>query len=221
MLKKIYSWLYRKSASVSSEAEYSSGPWQNAIRKEALNLCGDIGDGRAIEIGCGRGYFLTELASRNRSAEVWGIDFDRTELAAAKRSAEESGLTNMHFALQDATKLSLEGESFDIVICINVLLNLSSLDAVMVCLKNAKRICKKSGRIIFDYRNSLNPLITIKYKLSPYYDPTVEHLNLKAYTPLQIGQVLKDLEIDIVNTKYVGFSMPLLAPVIIIEARKR
>ena len=221
MLKKIYLWLYRKTASVGGEAEYSSGPWQNAIRQEALGLCGDVGAGRAIEIGCGRGYFLTELAARNRSAEVWGIDHDGKVLAEARRRSEELSLTNIHFSLQDVMRLSFSEESFDAVICINLLLALPSLDVVTAYLRNMKRICKKSGYLLFDYRNSLNPLIRLKYKLVPYYDRTLKDVKLTAHDPRQIARILEDLRLDIVTTKYWGFPARRFAPVIIVKARKR
>ena len=221
MLKEIYLWLYRKTATVGGDAEHSSGPWQNAVRQEALNLCGDVGSGRVIEIGCGRGYFLTELAARNRSAEVWGIDHDEKELAQAERRSKELSLANMRFALQDATQLSLNEESFDAVVCINLLLSLPSLDAVSACLKNMSRICKKSGYILFDYRNSLNPLVPLKYKLASYYDRTLKNIKRAAYSPRQIEGILNDLQLDIVTAKYLGFPARRFAPVIVVKAGKR
>ncbi|MCX5667899.1 MAG: class I SAM-dependent methyltransferase [Candidatus Omnitrophica bacterium] len=221
MLKKIYLWLYRKTATVGGDAEHTSGPWQNAVRQEALNLCGDVGSGRVVEIGCGRGYFLSELAARNRSAQVWGIDHDEKELTHAEKRSKELSLTNAHFALQDATQLSFNEESFDVVVCINLLLSLPSLDVVAACLKNMRRICKKSGYILFDYRNSLNPLVPLKYKLAPYYDRTLKNVKRFAYSPRQIEQILNDLQLDIVTAKYLGFPVRRFAPVIVVKAGKR
>lgn len=221
MIKRLYRWFYRKSASVGSEADHSSGPWQNAIRQNVLDICGDIGGLRAVEVGCGRGYFLAELAAKNPSAEVWGVDFSGVELAAARRRAEERGLSNMHLEEQEATRLSLGDSSFDIVICINLLICLPSLDAARSCLENACRVCKPGGRIVFDYRNVLNPLIPLKYKLAPLYDPTVKHHNLRAYAPSEIRKILKELNMEILSERFLGFPVKAIAPVVIIEAGKR
>jgi ubiquinone/menaquinone biosynthesis C-methylase UbiE len=221
MLKELYLWLYRKTATVSGEAEHSSGPWQNAVRREVLDLCGGLGAGRALDIGCGRGYFLTELAARNRNAEIWGVDSDAEELARAERRSKELSLVNTHFALQDAMRLSLNEEPFDTVFCLNLLYNFPSLDMIAECLKNMKRVCKKSGYIIFDYRNGRNPLVRLKYNLAPYYDRTIKAVSQFTYDPRQIEQILKDLQLDIVTKRYFGFPARRFAPVIIIKARKR
>jgi ubiquinone/menaquinone biosynthesis C-methylase UbiE len=97
---------------------------------------------------------------------------------------------------------------------------MDSVTAVIKALKEMKRVCKKSGRIIFDFRNSLNPLLKAKYKLARYYDPTVKNLPLNTYSPGQIEKILKDLNLKIVSRKFIGLPFKRLAPVIIMVTQR-
>ena len=67
------------------------------------------------------------------------------------------------------------------------------------------RICKPEGAIIFDIRNSLNPLLFIKYKLAKYYDETVRTRNL----PLQTYRLKKVRDL----LKKDGFEITELLPI--------
>ena len=75
--------------------------------------------------------------------------------------------------------------------------------------------------MIFDIRNKLNPLIYLKYKFAKYYDPTVAKLPLKTYSPFKIFRILKDNGFEIEMTIPVGFFIWILAPVIIVKAKKK
>jgi len=192
MLKKIYSWLHAKISVPQERGEYSSGLWQDVIRREVLSKCSDMGKARVVEIGCGEGLFLTKLAASNRGAQLWGVDNDGDRLKAAEAKTNQLGFGNVKFLLEDATKLSLKDGYFDKVVCINVLFNLPSVDHVIKALGEMNRICKTSGRIIFDFRNGSNPLLWLKYSLARFYDETVRFLPLKTYTLRQIESILSE-----------------------------
>ena len=69
-------------------------------------------DRRIIDIGCGTGGFALKLAQRSR--EVVGIDISKKQILQARRRLEKSGLTNVRFEHQDATRVTgLAGTPFD------------------------------------------------------------------------------------------------------------
>ena len=213
MMTKIYRWFLRITSAPGEKGEYSGGYLQDRIRKEALVLCRHV-KGRLLEIGCGEGLFLAQIAGQNRELEVWGIDNDDARLKAAALR-----LPNANLSRCDAADLFFKDGYFDAVICVNVLFNLRSIDEVSRTLKEMRRVCKKDGSIIFDFRNSLNPLLFIKYRLARYYDDTLKGLPLKTYHPKKIESILKEIGMTIVNKKFVGFNSRLFAAAVVVEAK--
>jgi len=213
MLTKMYRWILKLTSRPGEKGEYSGGYLQDKIRKEVLALCYNV-KGRLLEIGCGEGLFLAQIIEQNRKLELWGIDNDDARLKAAALR-----LRNVNLSRQDALRLSFEDGYFDTVICINVLFNMRSIEEVKRTLKEMKRVCKRGGSVIFDFRNSLNPLLPIKYRLARYYDDTLKGLPLKTHSPKEIESVLKELGMAAVKKRFVGFSSGFLAAAIVVEAK--
>jgi ubiquinone/menaquinone biosynthesis C-methylase UbiE len=216
MFNFIYSRLHRFFSKPQERGEYSSGVWQDKIRSETLKLC-LAGGWQVLEVGCGEGLFLGQLAQATPRFKLWGVDNSpqRIEQARKRLAGKVSGLS-----VGDATKLSFGNESFDAVVCINVFFNMPSLDIVRKTLIQMKRVAKKQGRLIFDFRNSANPLLALKYKLAPLYDHTVKDLPLKTYNLKEIADLLKELKLEIVSLKYPGSSSKAWAPIILVEAKR-
>lgn len=221
MLKKIYCCLHRKFSRPEQDGEYSSGYWQERIRQEALILCRGM-QGKVLEVGCGEGLFLIPLAKESPHLEIWGIDNSSVRLGQVKQRAQENNLKNISASLQEAATLSFANEYFDAVVCINVFFNLESPALVKQVLQEMKRVCKKSGKIFFDFRNALNPLLLLKYRLARYYDTTVKDLPLRCYRPQQIEVLLKDLDLAVVHKIFIDSPLfKQFAPIVIIEAEKK
>jgi ubiquinone/menaquinone biosynthesis C-methylase UbiE len=221
LVEKFYCWAHKKFSNPSEQEEYSGGYWQRRVRKEAACLCGDLKAGSVIEIGCGEGLFLSELAAQNPVLLIHGIDNNAARLKTAEARCAGRKFKNVNLTLLDARKLPFADGLFDRAVSVNVFFNMESLDAVTGALKEMKRVCKNSGRIVFDFRNSLNPLLRIKYVLARYYDSTVKDLPLNTYEPKQIEGILNDLGMEVTRRKFIGFPVRKIAPVIIIEAKKK
>ena len=219
MLKKIYTWFHNLTSPAYERGEYSSGYWQDIVRRQALFLCRDL-KGRLLEVGCGEGLFLARASAQNPDLEIQGVDNNASRLEKAGVVCKERKLNNISLSLEDAGDLSFADGSFDAVVCINVFFNLDSFQAVREVMIRLKHVCKNGGRIIFDFRNSLNPLLKVKYRLARYYDPTVKALPLNTYSPGQIESLVKELGLNIIRRRYVGFALRRFAPIIIIETQK-
>lgn len=220
MFNRIYYWFHRLSSKPEQRGEYSAGYWQERVRRETFLLSGGA-KGKILDIGCGEGLFLLKLAKQNPEAEFWGIDNNPLRLEEIGQKCREENLKNINLSLQDSASLNFGDEYFDSVICINVFMNMESLKEVKRTLEQMKRVCKKSGKIIFDFRNGNNPLFLIKYGLARYYDRTVRNLPLNAYTQKQIESVLEELALEITDKKFIDSHIKWLAPVIVIEAKRR
>lgn len=218
MLERIYRLFHRLASPPGEREEYSRGYWQHRIRQEALKLCAGLNEGKVLEVGCGEGIFLNQLAAQNPCLEIWGVDNNADRL---KKAEERRRNKKVNLSLQDASALSFDNEFFDAIVCINVFFNMDSLKSVERALGEMKRSCKKAGRIIFEFRNSANSLLKIKYKLARYYDGTVNDIHLNTYDLAQIEEILNNLGMSITRKKFVGFPIRQIAPVIMIEAKKR
>jgi len=81
------------------------------IQREIESFAGKIpsifnnGNPIHLEIGCGKGGFITELSRRNPNINYLAMEREPTILAAAARLAEEGGAGTVFFLLQDADDL--------------------------------------------------------------------------------------------------------------------
>jgi len=216
MLKKIYYWLHKKTSRPDERQEYSAGLWQDLVRMKALELC-NLESGNALEAGCGEGLFLQKLAEKCPGLNIFGVDPWNEILEKARKK----NIKNAQLSVASAQSLPFEGNFFDIVACINVFFNMPSDNDVLSSLKEISRVCKKGGRIIFDIRNSHNPLLFFKYRLAKYYDETVRNLPLRTYNLKRVIGYMNECGIEMTQKIYIGFPHNILSPIIIIEARKK
>jgi SAM-dependent methyltransferase len=60
---------------------------------------------RVVDVGCGRGLALMQLAAANPASTFVGYDFSTEAIAWAREQAAERGLSNVRFEVQDAARL--------------------------------------------------------------------------------------------------------------------
>ncbi len=93
------------------EHEDASSPWYELVREQVGNVAGL----RILEVACGRGGFVRELA--RSGAHVTGCDFSLTALRVgqAKLRAQGNG-TSAALIQGDAQALPFADESFDVIV---------------------------------------------------------------------------------------------------------
>ena len=100
-----------------------------------------------IDIGCGGGFMAEALAKR--SADVVGVDPSEGAIQAARIHAAASNLS-IDYEIAQAEHLEFKDDSFDIVVCVDVLEHLESLEKT---LQQIARILKPGGLFLFDTIN--------------------------------------------------------------------
>lgn len=147
--------------------------WQRRIRALVLReLAGlierDSTITSVVDVGCGRGDFTLEIATRFSGLErVEGVDFVTEILEIGRRAAE--GVARVTFTEGDVLDLPFEDRSFSVVACINVLHHVHEADQERA-LAELARIAR--GPIIFE----------IKSFDSFYY----RHVHPKAFGGIQV-----------------------------------
>ncbi|MDD4940994.1 MAG: class I SAM-dependent methyltransferase [Candidatus Omnitrophica bacterium] len=212
----LYSWMHDKASRSDERGEYSSGVWQDQVRKQALAWCQDAQE-RVLEVGCGEGLFLSQLRKQNPGLELWGIDTSKSRIEQAAGRISDP---RIHLSVEDAARLPFPDDFFDAALCINVVFNMPSFDTVRDAFVQMSRVVKKGGQVIFDFRNAANPLLAVKYGLAPWYDKTVRDLPLKTYYMRDMDRLLKDLGLEVIEKKFIGTMALFGASVIMMNARK-
>ncbi len=123
--------------------------WTQALRSYVLEKAGLSEAGRVLEVGCGTGAVVGEIAApynwpnrdiKRRSRAVFGVDHDFGALVQCRRNAP--GVT---IALADAAQLPFSSQSFDIVFCHFLLLWVRD---PLASLREMKRVARRPGSIL-------------------------------------------------------------------------
>jgi SAM-dependent methyltransferase len=124
-----------------------SGPIGTIVAAEQervlAGFLGDVGGLTALDVGTGTGRGALILA--RRGARVTGVDASVEMLKVAEERARDAGLP-VTFAPGDAHALDFPDRSFDVAVCLRVLMHAPDWKA---CLAELCRVAR--GRIVFDY----------------------------------------------------------------------
>ncbi len=100
--------------------------------------------GKVLEIGTGKGRFLSALAAAAPS--VTTVDIDPAEQRYARMNAERAGVADrINFSIQDAERLTFRAASFDAAVSMNALHHLRDPIAVA---RELVRVLKPGGKIV-------------------------------------------------------------------------
>lgn len=153
---------------VRGEAEEMTCAAQAAELIEGLARPGET----LLDVGCGTGYFLHSLCSRNISLEYFGIDATRRFIDIGRTELSRIGLPAQR--LQLGRIEDLDGK-VDHVLCMNVL---SNLDNFHRPLERLLRMARKSVIL----RESVKDGAEYRYVMDRYLDsPDVLNVYVNAY----------------------------------------
>jgi 2-polyprenyl-3-methyl-5-hydroxy-6-metoxy-1,4-benzoquinol methylase len=158
-----------------------------------------------LELGTKDGVILKQIKIKNKV----GIDIDEAELKKAKAA----GITVMKHELNKP--IPLDSESFDNVICIEVLEHVFNFQNV---LNEAYRILKPGGTFVVGvpYHGTVK---NIAVSLTAFEHHYVDTLHVKFFTPKRLRRALKEAGFEIVEESRFG-RVPLLWRVMLFVCRK-
>ncbi len=173
---------------------------QEAARQEAARQEARSGPtGEAVDLGCGPGYLVIEMARRLPGLQITGLDLSQEMLTAAGINAWEAGVGDrVAFKLGDAQKIPCADGSLDLVVSTLSLHHWSDPAAV---LDEIARVLKPGGAfLVFDLRRDLAmPFYLLLWLATQFIVPAaLGHINEPmgsrnaSYTPLELGRLASD-----------------------------
>lgn len=102
---------------------------------------GDLSGKVVLDAGCGNGYIARKMAKNAK--KVVGVDFTEELVDIAK--GKSKNLKNLEFKTASVEKLPFKDESFDVVLCNMVLMDLENLDAAV---SEISRVVKRKGLVV-------------------------------------------------------------------------
>jgi ubiquinone/menaquinone biosynthesis C-methylase UbiE len=124
--------------------------WHQNLRAiDALGI--DQGD-HVLDIGCGHGRSLTELAARAPRGRIVGVDPSELMIEiAAKRNQPLIGSGRVDVVLSTLESLPFPDDAFDKVLCVHVLYFWNDIEA---SLREIARVLKPDGRLGLLFRTN-------------------------------------------------------------------
>ena len=97
---------------------------------------------RVLEVGAGTGFYSVEVARRVSEGHLELLDLQPEMLKKARQKLEANSLSNVGYTLSDAGRLPFEANSFDVILMVAVLGEISDQRAF---LSEARRVLKLRG----------------------------------------------------------------------------
>lgn len=133
-----------------------------------------------LDIGCGRGRVLLQLAERYPNSDFTGYELSDAALNHAREQAARKGLSNVHFVQRDLTDFDqhAEAERFDWVTAFDAIHDQAApqnvLDGVYKTLKPGGAFLMQDIRASSHLENNLeHPIAPLMYTLSTMHCMTV------------------------------------------------
>jgi len=128
--------------------EEASSPWYQLVREDI----GDIAGLRILEVACGRGGFVRQMALGG--AHVIGCDFSFAALKAASTKLFSADRPPMAVLVQgDAQNLPFADNSFDVVVSCETI---EHLPQVQAAISEMFRVTRPGGRLFLTTPNYFN-----------------------------------------------------------------
>jgi len=206
---KTYCLIRNLIAEKEERGEYSAGWLSGKIRDKAIDFLKNE-KGKVLEVGCGEGLFRVKLLKINPYLFAYGVDSWSLILERCrKRAIKEGVIDRLKLEIGDGVSLPYKDNSFDFVVGINLIYNLKKEKAERL-IKEMTRIVRKGGFVIFDWRNSDNPFVRIRYIFAPFYDKSLKQrkISLISYRRSEIESLLKKNSLKIFKEKAIGKIIP-------------
>ncbi|MFW9970735.1 MAG: class I SAM-dependent methyltransferase [Candidatus Odinarchaeota archaeon] len=156
--------------------------------------------GSLVDIGCGSGNLIVQIAKKISNLNLMGIDISEEIIKTAIKRAEESGvLEKVNFKVGNVDKLPLLNDSIDFIV--NTL-SLHHWSDPIMAFKEIYRVLNENGTcIVFDFRRNSRKFFygLLKFATKIVVPKPLKRINeplgslMAAYNKSEISQILSEI----------------------------
>lgn len=117
------------------------------VRERVRSIVAESAGGVTLEVGCGSGAVLADLARDNADGETVGIDLAPGMVRAARRRVARAGLERVRVELGDAERIGQDDASVDVVTS-SYVLDILPEERIVATLAEFLRVLKPGGRVV-------------------------------------------------------------------------
>ncbi len=152
-------------------------------------------EGKILDLGCGIGFFSGLLSSK---ASIYGVDPDKKSIEKAKQLYPFKK-TNIHFRECYGENIPFPNNSFDGLICSEVLEHVNNIPLTMneIC-----RVCKAGGKILITVPSIEGIFGTFFLNIGHSLINGYEHHRRSGFTKNEIENLLEKYNITVKNIYY-------------------
>lgn len=111
------------------------------LHRDIIFMAGVMDGDRILDIGCGTGEFLFEIAKRYNTIKAYGIDASEEMISIARKKATSKGYCTLNFEFVQAERLPYKSEMFDCAFNVFLLHHLP-MESKLQCLREVYRVLK-------------------------------------------------------------------------------
>lgn len=125
---------------------FAADPMYADAMRMMVELMGEAGRKRVLDLGCGSGTLISRLAALHPEAEIYGVDPSQ---AMVRRSAERfAGLSNVHISAGTAVSIPLPSAHVHCLMS-NLALHHVPPGERQACADEVARVLKPGGRLLY------------------------------------------------------------------------
>lgn len=157
---------------------------------------------KILDTGCASGWFISKISNKFPDTECFGVDIYKDAIEYAKKRYK-----NINFTIADAHKLPYKNNSFDMVVCTEVIEHLNNPE---IALGEIHRVLEKDGKCIIEV-DSGNLLFTIVWFLWTKFIGQVWHeAHLHSFNPQKLEKLLRRVGFTVLQKKKFNFGMAMV-----------
>lgn len=188
----------------SIETNFLQRMWHTKKLKMIIKLMGEEKNmpKNVLDVGSASGWFLSELALRYPKASYTGVDVYKKAIDYGKKRYK-----NLKLICADAHSLPFSNESFDLVICTEVLEHVKNPEKV---LREIKRVLSKDGIAILEMDSGNLLFRAIWYWWTHLRRGVWKDSHIHAFNTKKLENIIKKCNFIIHNKRVFNYSMAVI-----------
>lgn len=156
---------------------------------------------KILDVGCAGGWMSAKLAEKFPQTQIWGIDIYEAAINHGRRL-----YPGIDFRVADAHRMPFKNNSFDLVICTEVL---EHLDNPKVVLLEMKRVLKKNGHAIIELDSGSFLFTLVWFIWRKFKGKVWERAHLHSFSMKKLEKMILSCGFLILNKKKFNLGMAM------------